>query len=145
MSSDVGTSAGTILGPVLFIAYIHDTPPWSRPKFADDLNGITAALTTKEVEAKLQDYVSEMVLWYLQNGLSLNFDKIKVMLFGSEDNIHISIDGISLEQAVSQGLSTSDSFSCKEIFKIHLNHQNIQFWGPIQRPEKTPKNGQNRF
>ena len=31
-----GTSAGTILGAILFIAYVHDTPRCILPKFADD-------------------------------------------------------------------------------------------------------------
>jgi len=35
--SDSGTSAGTILGAMLFISYVHITPRCIRPKSADDL------------------------------------------------------------------------------------------------------------
>ena len=37
IKSEQGTSAGTILGAILFIAYVHDTPSSIHPKFADDL------------------------------------------------------------------------------------------------------------
>ena len=37
-----GTSAGTILGSILFIIYIHDAPKVAK-KFADDVSGIAVA------------------------------------------------------------------------------------------------------
>ena len=40
LPSNVGTSAGTILGPILFILYVHDAPP-DISKFADDFTAIT--------------------------------------------------------------------------------------------------------
>jgi len=36
IESFLGTSAGTILGPLLFISFIHDAPACILPKFADD-------------------------------------------------------------------------------------------------------------
>ena len=35
ISSEYGTSVGTILGAIIFISCVHDTP--IQPKFADDL------------------------------------------------------------------------------------------------------------
>jgi len=45
MSSDSGISAGTILGAILFIGYVHDAPKDIFPKFAgiaiaEDMAGI---------------------------------------------------------------------------------------------------------
>ena len=36
-------------------------------------------------------------------------------------------------------------FSQRNCQNTDLNDQNIQFWESPKNPEKTPKNGQNRF
>ena len=38
--SKIGTSAGTVLGPILFIAFVEDLPIWCSLKFADDVSGL---------------------------------------------------------------------------------------------------------
>ena len=38
LQSNYGTSAGTSLGPLLFVIHIHDVPKSIMPKFADDLS-----------------------------------------------------------------------------------------------------------
>ena len=38
LDSELGTSAGTCLGPLLFIMHLHDISKCIRPKFADDLD-----------------------------------------------------------------------------------------------------------
>jgi len=61
MSSDRGTSAGTILGAILFIGYVHDAPKDIFPKFADDFAGIAIAEDIVDVEAKLQGLFNELL------------------------------------------------------------------------------------
>jgi len=48
MSSDSGTSAGTILGAILFIAYVRDAPKEIFPKFADDF-AVSQLLMTLQI------------------------------------------------------------------------------------------------
>ena len=43
VKSERGTSAGTVLGALLFLLYVQDTPRCIRPKFADDLVGSVVA------------------------------------------------------------------------------------------------------
>ena len=43
IESDIGTSAGTILGSILFIIHIHDASQSASPKFADDLHSLAVA------------------------------------------------------------------------------------------------------
>ena len=40
IESLMGTSAGTVLGPVLFIIFAHDMPKPIKPKFADDVSAV---------------------------------------------------------------------------------------------------------
>ena len=49
-----GTSAGTRLGPLLFIMYMHDVPKCISPKFADDLVAIAIRSDLKSVMCVLQ-------------------------------------------------------------------------------------------
>ena len=41
--SNVGTSAGTVLGALLFTLQVYDSPPPIKPKFSEDLNTVVAA------------------------------------------------------------------------------------------------------
>ena len=61
--SNVGTSAGTVLGALLFILQVHMSHPPIKPKFADDFNTVAVGKNTKEVEAELQVSVNELALW----------------------------------------------------------------------------------
>ncbi len=58
--SNVGTSAGTIFGPMLFTSYFHDAPDTVKPKFADDTSSVAVGLNVKDVEYKLQISTNEM-------------------------------------------------------------------------------------
>ena len=54
LESEFGTSAGTHLGPMLFIVHLHDIPRCIRPKFADDLVAVSVAHNVSEIESELQ-------------------------------------------------------------------------------------------
>ena len=85
MSSDSGTSAGTILGAILFIAYVHDAPKEIFPKFADDFAGIAIAEDIADIEVKLQELVNELLRWSEEWDLKLNLEKTKVCLLYTSD------------------------------------------------------------
>jgi len=100
MSSDSGTSAGTILGAILFIAYVHDAPKEIFPKFADDFAGIAIAEDIAEIEVKLQELVNELLRWSEEWDLKLNLEKTKVMAFSNKQTGSMSIcaDGHQIEK-----------------------------------------------
>ena len=96
VSSESGTFAGTILGSILFIIYIHDAPKVAK-KFADDVSGIAVANNVAEVQQGLQATASEIDALALKWGLEINFSKTKVMPFGNTPDIHIVIQGRIIE------------------------------------------------
>ena len=99
LPSALGTSAGTVLGPLLFIVFVHDAPSWCSPKFADDLNGIAVANTVAEVQVILQGYADDMKRWIDVNNIPPNLPKSKVMLFGKSGfRLQVSFSNIILKQ-----------------------------------------------
>jgi len=77
-----GTSAGTVIGPVLFIAYAHDTPVCIQLKFADDMVGHAAGDDEDAVQSQLQRCIDEVRQWAKTWDLELNAGKTKSVLFG---------------------------------------------------------------
>jgi len=63
LSSDSGMSTGTILGALLFIAYVHDTLLSIYPKFADDFAGMASGSDAAAVEVILQDTLDKLQIW----------------------------------------------------------------------------------
>ena len=94
-----GTSAGTILGPLLFVIYLHDCPKSIAPKFADDAGGIAVWETNENtnLNEKLQTIVDDMYKWSNEWGMQLNIKKTKVMCFGEQEKINVSIEGKLIE------------------------------------------------
>jgi len=98
LDSNIGTSAGTVLGPLLFVAFTHDVPKQVKPKFADDLTVVEIAMSENERRDKLQSHIDEMAEWAVENGMQLN-SKTKVMAFGkSSQNLNLTMHGEPLEQ-----------------------------------------------
>ena len=60
--SNVGTSADTIFGPMLFTSYFHDAPDTVKPKFANDASSVAVGLNLKDVEYKLQISTNESLV-----------------------------------------------------------------------------------
>ena len=79
------TSAGTNLGPLLFIMYMHAISDRIFPKFADDLVSVVVDSDMLLITKKLQQSVDDLVSWSRKWGMALNVSKTKVMLFG---NVH---------------------------------------------------------
>ena len=50
-----GTSAGTRLGPILFIMHLHDIPKFIKPKFADNLVAICVDNDFHSIQDSLQE------------------------------------------------------------------------------------------
>ena len=96
--TNVGSSAGTVLGPVLFIVYTHDVPRFVCPKFADDFNGLAIEKTNAAMIRTLQSIVDQVWRWGVRNGRDLN-EKTKVMCFGNDQiTLEITMNGKLLVQ-----------------------------------------------
>jgi len=95
-----GTSAGTNLGPLLFIMYLHDIPKSIFPKFADDLVAIAVDSDVKKIESELQLAVDDLVIWSCKWRMVLNVSKTKVMLFGEngDDQFELCMLSNKVEQ-----------------------------------------------
>jgi len=81
IESEYGTSAGTILVALLFIAYVQDMPICIHLKFADDLVGFRSAKDVATVEESLQRILNELSARSVEWDMQLNITKTKVVLF----------------------------------------------------------------
>jgi len=63
IQSFLGTSAGTILGSLLFISFMHDAPACILPKFADDFVAVSIHSDFKTMSTNLQQSVDQLVVW----------------------------------------------------------------------------------
>ena len=82
LDSEVGTSAETRLGLLLFIMYLCDVPDCISPKFADDLAGIVVGKDKEFVEKEMQEKVNKLIEWVSKADMMINSSKTTVMLFG---------------------------------------------------------------
>ena len=72
LPSIFGTSAGTRLGPLLFVMYIHDVPHCIKPKYADDLVALAVGPDLTQIEESLQHATDGLVCWANQHGMNIN-------------------------------------------------------------------------
>ena len=91
IESVVGSSAGTVLGPVLFVIFVKDIPRSVSPKFADDVIAVVIGDSDKEVEEKLQAAATELSLWCEDSGMLLNVPKVKVMNFSKGPKVKFNV------------------------------------------------------
>ena len=116
IDSVIGSSAGTVLGPILFVIFAKDIPSMISPKFADDTVGLAIGDSVEEVRSKLQQSVDELSKWSEENGMLLNVSKTKVIDFsiGQKERFDIKL-GENLIENVSSikylGLVLDDNLS----------------------------------
>ena len=80
-----GTSAGTQLGPLLFIMHLHDVPSCTKPKFADDLVAVSVRKNLQEIQSDLQRAMNQLVQWAEKEAMVIDVATTKDMLFGEAE------------------------------------------------------------
>ena len=78
--------------------HLHDIPKCVMPKFADDLVALATGKDVDVVTKSLQSAVDELLLWSGKEGMQVNTDKTKVVLFGDMVyDLKVTVNGMSLE------------------------------------------------
>ena len=106
-----GVPQGSILGPLLFVLYINDSPQAvvsDSLLYADDTCIVFQHKSEIEIEKQLIKDFSSLCDWFVDNKLSIHFgqDKTKSILFGtkhkprSAKSLNIVYNGIKLKQHV---------------------------------------------
>ena len=98
--SSIGTSAGTVLGPILFVMFVHDIPKAIKPKFADDTVVLAIGNSVAQVENDLQNSIDLLYEWSEASGMKLNKSKTKVMNLsgGRKEDIKVYLQGKLIDQ-----------------------------------------------
>ena len=74
------------MGPLLFVIHIRDVPKSIMPKFADVLVAISVEEDISAVEVSLQNTMDKLIQWAQKEGMTINAEKTKVMVFGDVIN-----------------------------------------------------------
>jgi len=76
---------GSILGPLLFLAYINDLPLNIQEAklvlYADDTNILVTGKDEEAQQAKLSSVMKQLEVWFLKNNLIINTTKTVTMSF----------------------------------------------------------------
>ena len=104
-----GIPQGSILGPLLFIIYINDLPSFVKnvevSMYADDTVLYTSSKQISTLVKTLNDDLSNVNKWLIENKLSLNVDKSEVMIISTRhklssidyNNINVNVNGVRLQ------------------------------------------------
>lgn len=100
LECNMGVPQGSILGPLLFIVYINNLPSVvdhvQVSLYADDTVLYYFSSSVNDVEARLNADLEKIGDWLINNYLTLNTSKSKVMLIGSKRKL-CNVDSISVQ------------------------------------------------
>ena len=87
-----GVPQGSILGPLLFLLYIHDVPEWLRSTtpcmYADDTQIFSSSSDANELVIKLNSDLAHVRNWLIENKLQMHPSKSKLMFVGFLYNLN---------------------------------------------------------
>ena len=141
----VGVPQGSILGPLLFVIYVHDLPSTVNncdiTLFADDTVLFCSAKSAIELEQKLNSDLLNLSHWFAANRLTRNTSKCKFMVFASNtklarlNNVSLLIDNSPLSRAESfkyLGITLSPTLSWSDHVEA-ISNKIYQRLGAIRR------------
>lgn len=111
LSVTAGVPQGSVLGPLLFIAYTSDLPLavtngfTETDLFADDTMLTSIHPSAEQCVSLLQESIKQVTVWLSTWHLSINATKTVIMKFGrrsSASNLHLTIDNDQLREESSQ-------------------------------------------
>nr|CAI5842861.1 unnamed protein product [Callosobruchus analis] len=106
---DHGTLQGSVLGPLLFLVFINDLPPYISEVtpflYADDSCIIISADNVETLENKIQVVIKESDIWGYKTRLIINFKKTVTMEFHTKlkppNNISFNFNGALITPSAS--------------------------------------------
>ena len=99
-----GVPQGSILGPILFIAFTSDfaaaLPDCKVVAYADDAAILTSATTLPQLKKQVERSISLAQEWYNRNGLLINADKSEVMVMKDKRKLQIEVKNNSTTSTI---------------------------------------------
>ena len=127
-----GVPQGSVLGPLLFLAYINDMPKATKllaSLFADDTTLQTSGNLIRQLEEETNRELQKTAEWFENNCLALHPDKTRFILFNGDKKTEITLklQGTVIKRVRKDSDETSFKFLGLWIdedlsFKDHMKH-----------------------
>ena len=129
-SINIGVPQGSILGPLLCLIYVNSLPSSVNCKtvmYADDTTLLFRSSDPQNLQSHLKNNFKNIGKWFLDNKLTLNINKTKLMLFGTNkcldkfSNISITYNNDLIER-VDNFKYLGVIFDSQMTWLSHINH-----------------------
>ena len=90
-----GVPQGSILGPILFIAFTADLaneiPESKIVAYADDAAVLVSATDLQSLQTRIETVLQKVQQWYTSNGLLINPTKTEYMVLGKDNFLEVNV------------------------------------------------------